>query len=527
MFVLPYKKQLTVSGVPWVTLALVWVCLWMFLLQRHDDERVAVAYQAYAQSSLAQLETDRYRIWLQNRSDGPSMARLIALDASLGGPAVALIAAQSIQANPEFLRELRSGAVIKLDDPVYARWREDRLRFEGLLKQSLGERLQLRADTGQPWRLLTYALVHTSLLSVLLNMLVLFVAGAYAEHALGRGRFLAAYLLTAAASGGTHLVLNGTPLAGATGAVLATTLWVALYYRKRIVPTLFTAWKWHVRLPVPAAALLPIGLALALMQLNLGRGEAASYSSLVGALIMGALLARLMHPRPQALPENNDKPHTDDAQAQRRHTLARQAREAVMRMDTRRAVRLYRELVDDNPDHSGYLASYFNAALMAHDPEMLSDAALRVLWMRNKGSADELRKIYLLMAQPYVLRTLPVDEQLRLARRLVRTREDAAALKVLDSVLDSPQLRHLYGRQIADCLLGLFTTYTRYGLRSQAASVRARLKLYFPQPGTLGGLAPSTRGPGTRGLSPAAGPGTLHSSPSHSAGPSTLYIDLS
>ncbi len=526
MFVLPYKKRLTVGGVPWVTLALVLVCLWMFLLQRHDEGRVEVALKAYAESSLAPLETERYRLWLQNRIDAESMARLMELDASLGGPAVPMVAARSIQTNPEFLRELRSGAVIKLDDPAYARWREDRLRFEGLLKKSIRERLQLRADTGQPWRVLTYALAHVNVVSLLLNMLVLFVAGAFAEHALGRGRFLAAYLLAAAVSGGAHLVFKGTPLAGATGAMLATTLMVALYYRKRIVPTLFAAGKWTFRLPVSPLVLLPVGLVIALMQASMDGAQAASYWSLAGALIAGGVLARLLHARAEALPDDAAKNKPADEPSQRRQTLARQAREAVMRMDTRRAVRLYRELAEDNPNHSGYLASYFNAALMAHDPELLSDASLKVLWLRDKNAGDELRKVYLLMGQPYVLRTLPVDEQLRLARRLVRSREDTAALKVLDSVLDSPQLRHLYGRQIADCLLGLFTTYTRYGLRAQAASVRARLKLYFPQPATIGGLAPSTRGPGARGPG-TRGPGTLRSPSTNSAGPSTLYIDLS
>jgi len=56
---------------------------------------------------------------------------------------------------------------------------------------------------------------------------------------------------------------------------------------------------------------------------------------------------------------------------------------------------------------------------------------------------------------------LPVDEQLRLARRLVRSREHNAALDVLDRLLIDDNLRTLYARQIADCLLGLFTTYAR------------------------------------------------------------------
>jgi hypothetical protein len=121
------------------------------------------------------------------------------------------------------------------------------------------------------------------------------------------------------------------------------------------------------------------------------------------------------------------------------------------------------------------------------------------------------------MSQPHVLAVLPVEEQLRLARRLVATREDAAALRVLDGLLGTETTRNLYGRQLADCLLGLFTTYSRHGLRQQADQVRQRLAQHFPSPATLGGLAPNreppmtVRGATTRGTT-RANPGTVPAS---------------
>ncbi len=125
--------------------------------------------------------------------------------------------------------------------------------------------------------------------------------------------------------------------------------------------------------------------------------------------------------------------------------------------------------------------------------ETLLDATLRVLWIRARGARSELRPVYLQMSQPHVLAALPVDEQLRLARRLVATREDAAALRVLDGLLASDTLKNLYGRQIADCLLGLFTTYSRHGLRQPAEDVKRRLSTHFPSPATLGGIAADAR----------------------------------
>jgi hypothetical protein len=79
-------------------------------------------------------------------------------------------------------------------------------------------------------------------------------------------------------------------------------------------------------------------------------------------------------------------------------------------------------------------------------------------------------------------------------------------------------MRNLYGRQLADCLLGLFTTYSRHGLRQQADQVRQRLSQHFPSPGTLGGIAPNreppltVRGATTRGLHPRGNPATVPAS---------------
>jgi hypothetical protein len=149
-------------------------------------------------------------------------------------------------------------------------------------------------------------------------------------------------------------------------------------------------------------------------------------------------------------------------------------------------------------------------ALLGTDAEELKDAALRVLWSRSKHNPEEFRKAFMSMTQPKVLQVLPVDEQLRLTRRLVRFREDAAALRVLDALLSDDNMRTLYARQIADCLLGLFTTYTRHGLRQPAHNVKTRLSQYFPSPDNIGGLPPSRQMPMSIRATTASRPDTLH-----------------
>ncbi|MCL3817161.1 rhomboid family intramembrane serine protease [Aeromicrobium wangtongii] len=74
---------------------------------------------------------------------------------------------------------------------------------------------------GDYWRLITSAFLHGSLLHLLFNMYALYLFGPFVEQALGRVRFIAAYLTAAVAGSVTAYVLAG-PLVvtiGASGAV--------------------------------------------------------------------------------------------------------------------------------------------------------------------------------------------------------------------------------------------------------------------------------------------------------------------
>ncbi|WP_369826728.1 rhomboid family intramembrane serine protease [Cryobacterium sp. Y11] len=77
------------------------------------------------------------------------------------------------------------------------------------------------AGNFEPWRLLTTALVHGGLFHVLLNMYTLWIFGQALEQLLGRGRYLALYLLSALAGslGVLFLADPFTAVVGASGAI--------------------------------------------------------------------------------------------------------------------------------------------------------------------------------------------------------------------------------------------------------------------------------------------------------------------
>ena len=73
--------------------------------------------------------------------------------------------------------------------------------------------------SGEYWRLLTGEFLHANPIHLALNMFALYLFGPAAERALGRARFIAAYLTMAVAASALVYVLNGPPTVGASGAI--------------------------------------------------------------------------------------------------------------------------------------------------------------------------------------------------------------------------------------------------------------------------------------------------------------------
>jgi membrane associated rhomboid family serine protease len=73
---------------------------------------------------------------------------------------------------------------------------------------------------GEWYRLITAAFLHGNLIHLLMNMLVLWIVGVPVEEAIGRGRFLALYVVSGlAGSAGALLLDPGAVTVGASGAI--------------------------------------------------------------------------------------------------------------------------------------------------------------------------------------------------------------------------------------------------------------------------------------------------------------------
>lgn len=493
MLIIPNQTRFSARSLPVMTLALILVsAICYFVFQAGDRQAYQRAAEFYFSSHLPQIELPRYATYLERRGDRNALRLMRELRSA---PQAGWETLGVMQHDAEFMRDLRDGAVVGTSDPQFAGWREQRARFDALVGQVLVERYGLEAGQRSALRLFTYQFLHADALNWLAGMLVLLLAGPFAEAALGRARFLIAYLLSGAVAGTVHLLLSGQPLVGTSGAVAGTVAMVAVLYGTQRVPVFY----WLVvsgTARVSALLLLPTWLAVEAVKWVLSPGSQIVYGAYIGGFVAGVLIAWLLRPRDAFQVDRvGEERAAGQHGADRQSTLLQEAQQAAARLDTRRAARAYSELLQDEPNNTQYATAYFSMAMIGRDKDTLVDAALRVLWIRSRGARTELRPVYLQMSQPHVLSAMPVDEQLRLARRLVATREDAASLRVLDGLLGNDTLKNLYGRQLADCLLGLYTTYSRHGLRHQADDVKKRLSQHFPSPATLGGIAPAKAPP--------------------------------
>jgi len=527
MLLIPYQTRFTPQSLPIVTLALILVNAFVyFVFQSGDRQAYARATDYYFASQLAQIELPRYATYLERRTDRGSLQVLRMIRAG-ARPEQSIRLILAMENDREFMRDLREGAVVPSSDPAYAAWRDQRAQFDALLGRVFTERFALERGVGgaagAALRLFTYQFLHGDAVHWLGNMVVLLLAGPFAEAALGRFRFLIAFIASGVFAGALHMLVSDQALIGASGSISGAMAMVAVLYGTRKVPVFYWLFVYFNTARIPALLLLPVWLVIEAVQWALSPEAPVSYSAHIGGFLAGAVLAWLLRPREDKRVDRIlDEQFADERHSNRKSTLLQEAQAAAARLDTRKAARAYGELLQNDPTNVQHATAYFNMALLGRNRETLLDATLRVLWIRARGARSELRPVYLQMSQPHVLAALPVDEQLRLARRLVATREDAAALRVLDGLLASDTLKNLYSRQIADCLLGLFTTYSRHGLRQPADDVKRRLSTHFPSPATLGGIEPTREPPLT--IRGSTGTPRRHTAPS--GPPSDMELDL-
>jgi membrane associated rhomboid family serine protease len=149
----------------------------------------------------------------------------------------------------------------------------------------------------EDWTYLTYAFLHVDGMHLASNMLFLWVFGDNVEDAMGHLRYLAFYLLCAAAGALVHglvVPLSEAPLIGASGAISGViAAYVILHPKVRVwVLVMF-------RFPLPLPAFIPLifWIAQQFYMLAIDRDGSVSWGAHVGGILAGALLVLILRRR--------------------------------------------------------------------------------------------------------------------------------------------------------------------------------------------------------------------------------------
>ncbi|MCP8896895.1 rhomboid family intramembrane serine protease [Shinella daejeonensis] len=144
---------------------------------------------------------------------------------------------------------------------------------------------------------ITYAFLHSDGLHLASNMLFLWVFGDNVEDALGHLRFLAFYLLCAAAGALAHGLIephSEAPLIGASGAVSGViAAYILLHPRIRVWVLVF----FRIPLPLPAVIPLAFWIAQQFYMLVIGGDPGVSWGAHVGGILAGAFLVVFLRRR--------------------------------------------------------------------------------------------------------------------------------------------------------------------------------------------------------------------------------------
>lgn len=293
MLILPLHQPITRATLPWATLLLVLLNLWVFVaLQGGDSQRREQADSHYWGSGMAAIEAPLLDAHLQQHPD-PELATL---QATLPAEQHARLRAFWAQRDAAFRNRLDAGELFASADDRAA-WQQAASRYRQLRAQIVGERWALSATDPQPLTVVSALFLHGGWGHLLGNMLFLLALGLLVEGPLGRSLFLLLYLAGGVAASLAWLASNSgsaASLVGASGAIAALMGAFCVLWGRRQVRFFYWFFVVFDYVRAPALLLLPLWLGWELLQWTLRDGERVAYEAHAGGIVAGALLALLI-----------------------------------------------------------------------------------------------------------------------------------------------------------------------------------------------------------------------------------------
>jgi len=463
-YAIPLESRPSWRNPPWATVLLILLNVLVFWgPQRAEEQAQERAARFYLQGSLPKVELPPFVAWLQETGSPRATAAQRLLAHERYGELL-----EGLQQEQAFLRKLHADQIITPAHPQYEDWKRERQRYEAQLAAPFTTRWAQDHSPdaeSRPWTLLTSAFLHGSTGHLLGNMLFLFLFGFSVELALGRGLYLAFYLLGAigasALAAWAYAGQGGYGL-GASGAVSALMGMYAVMYRLRRIRFFYQLFFYFNYVTAPALILLPAWIVNELLQHLLG-GQGIAYMAHLGGLLTGALLMAIaMRWRRLRLPEAPAEKAPDPFE---QHAAAARRLAGEMKFDE--ACAQWRAAAKLRPEDADTLRAWFNTAKPWPAGEDFHRAAHRIFRLKPQDPATlELQhasyKIYLDHAKPGA--RLRPEDMVRLARRFTRAQQFADAERLCQALMKTAPEHPELAETVSLCASGLLQA----GRRDQA-----------------------------------------------------------
>ena len=339
----------------------------------------------------------------------------------------------------------------------------------------------------RPVTWLTATFLHGSIGHLIGNMVFLFLFGFSVELALGRGWYLAFYLL--GGLGGSLLAGwayagMGSYGLGASGAVSALMGMYAVLYRLRRVRFFYQLFFYFNYVTAPALLLLPAWIANELLQHWLS-GKGVAYMAHLGGLVTGAslmALAMLLRKKPMEVPVTQDAAPNDGFDA---HVA--NAQRLAQGMKFEQALAQWRAAAKLRPQDQTVLSAWFKTASLWPDGEDFHRAARRIFRLHAHDEQTlqfqhASYRTYFEKAKPGA--RLQPDDMARLSRRFARAQQWGDAEKLFNALhMTAPT-----HPELGDTLGMLVSALCHAGRREQAAALGPQLQRLAPGSAALRGL---------------------------------------
>ncbi|MBS3804681.1 MAG: rhomboid family intramembrane serine protease [Oleiphilaceae bacterium] len=423
MLIIPAENTIDWKRPPWVTLGLMLACLLVFVFYQGADPRLMnAAIERYLEADLEKLEAPVYEAYLERqinvRGDTDRVRELQAFQQARAEENERWLSAMMLSDRAFYYYEQANQDLLWAPGPK-ARWQDSRPPIQTeLIDQLSASRSGLVPADLTIYAPFTYQFLHGGWGHLIGNLVFLFLLGFTLEKALGRLRYLLAYLLCGACSAMVYTAFSvgsQVPLVGASGSISGLMgMYVAIYGLRKIRFFYFVG-VYFDYFRAPALAMLPVWVGKEVYDYWFADATGVAYMAHAGGLVAGAALVLLFGRGWFQVREAFFEPEQEEQDQQFTQAYG-QAMTSLGRMDFEIARRQFEGLWQRYPDRSILLEHLYQLAKLRPDlPAYRKRARALMLQALSGGQPERMVEVWReYLAQGESVEPLPPEDHNRI-----------------------------------------------------------------------------------------------------------------